>query len=160
MMVSILIAVKEKNGRLEECLRACLKLSYRDMEIIVLPDAAFACDEARVRVIATGPCLPADKRDIGARHARGALLAFLDDDAYPSPGWLEPAVALFRSDPRLGAVGGPAVTPPDEPPACKASGLVYASWAVSGTYRYRYLPQPARAIDDYPSCNLLVRKDA
>jgi GT2 family glycosyltransferase len=29
---------------------------------------------------------------------------------------------------------------------------------MSGQYRYRYIPQKMRDVDDYPSCNLLVRK--
>jgi hypothetical protein len=42
--------------------------------------------------------------------ARGEILAFLDDDAYPADGWLEAAMARFE-DPTVCAVGGPGVTP-------------------------------------------------
>lgn len=84
-------------------------------------------------------------------------MAFLDDDAYPVKGWLKAALAHF-SDPEVAAVGGPAVTPLNDSWRQKVSGIVYESWLMSGQYRYRYIPQKMRDVDDYPSCNLLVRK--
>jgi len=156
---SILIAVKGANEHLKECLAHCLGQTHQECEVLVLPDAAFACDDPRVRIIPTGPRLPADKRDAGARHARGEVLAFLDDDAYPDKNWLASALALFAQDPQVAAVAGPAITPSDEPVRRRASGMVYESAAMSGSYRYRYAPAKRRMIDDYPSCNLLVRKE-
>jgi hypothetical protein len=35
---------------------------------------------------------------------------------------------------------------------------VFSSYLVSGQYIYRYLPKKKRRVDDYPSCNFLVRK--
>ena len=32
--------------------------------------------------------IPATGRNIGAKHASGKLLAFIDSDAYPNPNWL------------------------------------------------------------------------
>ncbi len=157
MKVSIIIAVKGMNAFLEESIKKCLKLNYKDYEIIVLPDQAFSCPDERVRIIPTGSCLPAKKRDIGWHNAKGDILAFLDDDAYPAEHWLDSAVKNF-DDPDVAAVGGAAVTPPTENFLRLASGLVYESVAVSGNFRYRYTQGKKQYIDDYPSCNLLVRK--
>ncbi|MBA7657477.1 hypothetical protein ES703_65415 [subsurface metagenome] len=55
-------------------------------------------------------------------------------------------------------MGGPAVTPPGDTLRQKASGFVYSSFLGGGNYRYRYLPTSLREVDDYPTCNLLVRK--
>ena len=68
-MVSIIIAVKGFNVFLKESLQKCLKLVYQDYEIIVLPDEGFTYPEGRVRVIPTGPCLPAKIRHIGSAQA-------------------------------------------------------------------------------------------
>ena len=38
-----------------------------------------------------------------------------------------------------------------------ASGRVYESFLVSAALRYRYLPGRKRGVDDFPSCNFLVR---
>lgn len=111
-----------------------------------------------VRVIPTGAVSPADKRDIAAQAAKGEILAFLDDDAYPRPDWLTNAVAYFLDD-SVAAVGGPAVTPPNDSFLQKASGAVFSSVLVSGAYVYRYLPREARDVEDFPSCNFLVRAD-
>ncbi|MFH0876886.1 MAG: glycosyltransferase [Candidatus Omnitrophota bacterium] len=158
MKVSIIIAVKAPNPYLEECVAKCFKLTHQDFEIIILPDQVFSHADARVRIFATGPCLPAAKRDSGAEHAQGEILAFLDDDAYPTETWLDRALKNFQ-DSDVAAVGGPAITPPTEDFWRQASGLVYESLVVSGNFRYRYLKGKKQLVDDFPSCNLLVRKE-
>ena len=91
-------------------------------------------------------------------HAQGDILAFIDDDAYPEEDWLKNAAKNFE-DFQVGAVGGPAVTPPNDSLRQKASGKIYESLIVGGPYRYRYIKGKKRKVIDYPSCNLLVRKD-
>lgn len=163
MTVSIIIAVKNWQGNLEECIAACLKLDYADFEILVLPDnrpegqIASALDP-RLVIIPTGPASPAQKRDIALKQAKGRILAFLDDDAYPAKHWLSAALKHF-SDADVAAVGGPAVTPPQDSLMQQASGMVYSSPLVSAKFRYRYVPGKRREVDDYPSCNFLVRKE-
>ena len=100
---------------------------------------------------------PAKKRDLGVAHAKGEILAFLDDDAYPDKNWLVHAMGHFQ-DSEVAAVAGPAVTPATDSIRQKASGEVYSSLLVSGGYGYRYYPKRQREVDDYPSCNFLVRK--
>ncbi len=46
-------------------------------------------------------------RNIGLDEARGRHIAFLDDDAVASPGWLEAAVTVLDERPKVGIVGGP-----------------------------------------------------
>ena len=136
-------------------------MDFSDFEIIILPDGLLEADVSQWKVpltiIPTGPAKPSDKRDIALKHARGEILAFLDDDAYPEKDWLKKAVDNFK-DPDVAAVGGPAVTPKSDNFASKASGAIYASMAVSGQFKYRYIPGIKREVDDYPSCNLFVRK--
>ena len=110
-----------------------------------------------IRVIPTGPVSPADKRDIAIKYAKGDIVAFIDDDAYPVKDWLKNALENFK-DEEVAAVGGPAITSPLDSLRQKASGAIYSSFLVSGGFVYRYLPKEKREIDDYPSCNLLVRK--
>lgn len=158
MKVSIIIAAKDKSSFLVQCLERCLNLNYKDYEILVLTDHFFAYENTKVRVIPTGSCLPARKRDIGWHNAGGEILAFLDDDAYPCENWLGNALKNFQ-DPQVAAVGGAAVTPPTETFLRMASGEVYESFIVSGNFKYRYTQDKKRYVDDYPSCNFLVRKD-
>ena len=110
-----------------------------------------------IKIIPTGRVSPAQKRDIALNYAKGEIVAFIDDDAYPKKDWLKNAINNF-ADPLVAAVGGPAVTPENDDVKQKASGLVYSSPLVSGKYVYRYLAKRRIEVDDYPSCNFLVRK--
>lgn len=156
LRVSIVVPVSQPSPYLEEALAACRQLDYPNFEIIVLPDAPFDPPEG-VRVIPTGPALPGDKRDAALPHCQGEIVAFLDDDTYPEPDWLIRATRYFR-DETVAAVGGPAITPPTDSAMQQASGLVYVSFMGGGSYGYRYEPRAARDVDDYPTCNLLVRR--
>ncbi|MFH1642630.1 MAG: glycosyltransferase [Nanoarchaeota archaeon] len=157
--VSIIIAAKSNNRYLEECVKNCLKLDYPFFEIIILPDEDMAVyDDPKIKIISTGKILPAAKRDIGATQARGEILAFLDDDTFPSLNWLKNAALGFK-DSDVACVCGPAVTPGNETLFNKASGKVYESIAVSGPARFRYVPLKKRFTDDFPSCNFLIRKE-
>ena len=157
MKVSIIIPFKKDNPYIRECLAHCLALEYPDFEILLLPDESFMMTDPRVRVIPTGAVGPAEKRDLAIGSATGEILAFIDDDAYPRPDWLANAVSLFSD--HVAAVCGPAVTPPSDGVLQKASGAVFASLLGGGNMTYRYIPGTAREVDDYPSCNFLIKKD-
>ena len=42
----------------------------------------------------------------GMDHARGDIVAITDDDAVPHPDWVERIEGWYRTDPRIGGVGG------------------------------------------------------
>ncbi|MBO7721894.1 MAG: glycosyltransferase [Kiritimatiellae bacterium] len=159
-LVSIVIACPRRSWMLDECLEAVKAQSYEKWEAIVLPDGAEEGDaDGRVRFIETGKVRPAEKRNTGIREAKGEIIAFIDDDAYPDAHWLEYAVKYF-GERDIGAVGGPGVTPPGDKSLARIGGRVYDNWLVSGNYHYRYRAGGVRMdVDDYPSCNLFVRKD-
>ena len=183
-MVSVVIACPGDSWMLRECLAALAAQTYRNFEVIVLPDGPTRFDGRTApgqnnqplampgpaanrfdgqtafdqpTIIPTGKIRPAEKRNIGIRAAKGDLVAFIDDDAYPDAHWLEYAVKYF-GDESIGAVGGPGATPPGDGFLAQAGGRVYDSLLVSGNYRYRYKAGGVRRdVDDYPSCNLIVR---
>lgn len=160
MKASIIIPLKAVNDYLREALPYHAALEGGPYEIMVLPDEALEKEIPAVRVVPTGPVGPAEKRDIAAQQASGEFLAFIDDDAYPRKDWLANALRHF-DDPRVGAVGGPAVTPPTDSLLQRVSGAVYTSLLGGGPHAYRYLPVGRlREIDDFPSVNLIVRKKA
>ncbi len=160
-LVSIVIACPNWSWMLKECLDAIAVQTYRNFEVIVLPDGEVTetTQCPNVRFIPTGKVRPAEKRNTGINEAKGEVVAFIDDDAYPDLHWIESAVKYF-SEPSVGGVGGPGVTPPGDSFMAKAGGRVYENIFVSGNYRYRYLGGRVRLdVDDYPSCNLFVRTD-
>ncbi len=161
ILVSVVIACPAPSAYLTECLEALAHQTYPHFEVIVLPDAPadLGPHPFDLRVLPTGKTRPAEKRNEGIRAARGEVVAFIDDDAYPVSSWLEQAVKYFTL-PDVGGLGGPGVTPPNDPFLAQAGGRVYANLFVSGNFRYRYIGDRVRhAVDDFPSCNLFVRAD-
>ena len=156
VFISIIIAVEKLNNDLEECLRHCLNLDYPNFEILVFPDTAFIFDHPKVKVIATGSITPPKKRDLALKEAKGEILAFIDDDAYPDKNWLKNAVGFFL-DNDVGGVCGPAVSAPGGTLKQRASGAVYESILGSGDQLFRFKPLAKRKTNDYPTCNLFVR---
>ena len=158
--VSIIIPVRAINDYIRESVPKHLALDHPNFEIIILPDkyeggAGFEND---VRIIPTHPKTgPADKRDIGAKAAKGNILAFIDDDAYPRRDWLKNAAPYFEEE-KIAGVCGPGVTPPGDNMFKKVSGWVSASLLGGGNVTHRFLPKEKREVDDYPSMNLLIRK--
>ncbi len=157
--VSIIIAFRHPNDYLYECLEKIGELDYPNFEVILLPDQPMEGAGEGILVIPTGAVGPPEKRDIGAKKARGEILAFIDDDAYPRQDWLNRAIPHFRN-PQIGAVGGPALTPPEDDLFRQAGGKVLSSLLVGGVHIFRSLPGRIREVDDYPTSNLLVQRDA
>lgn len=158
--VSIIIPVKEINDYIREALPHYEELDYPDFEVIIFPDEA--CEEQFtydfLRIIPSGKVGPAEKRDMAIQYATGDIFAFTDDDAWPRRDWLKNAmVELSRDD--VGAVGGPAVTAPNDSLMQQASGKVYESFLCSGGYTYRYIPGKKKEDDDIPSVNLIVKRE-
>lgn len=156
--VSVVVPVKEINDYVRRAVEHLREAGYTDCEILVVPDHATEEIEGAT-VLPSWPVItPGEKRDMAARLAKGSILAFLDDDAYPAPGWLEAALPHLAA-PGVAAVGGPGVTPPDNSPRQRASGWILASPLGSGKYTYRYRVGKLQDVDDFPSMNLLVRRE-
>jgi len=161
MKFSVIIAVRSINDFLKENIINLKKLDYEDFEVLLVLDEQERYDFAdpRFHIISIGKKGPGEKRNIGAQHAKGDIYVFLDDDAYPSRNWLVKAEEVF-ADKTVYALGAPAVTPPNAVFLERCSGRVLESWLSSAEAVYRYIPKRRMYIDDYPTVNLFVRKDA
>jgi GT2 family glycosyltransferase len=93
-------------------------------------------------------------RNTGVAAARGALLAFLDDDAVAEPDWLEHVVAAYR-DPAVIAVGGPA-EPAWDAGRPRAFPVEF-DWVVGCTYRG--LPTRTGPVRNPVGANMSFRRD-
>jgi glycosyltransferase involved in cell wall biosynthesis len=161
--VSVIVPLHRDTPAFRRCVRAVRSLPGDDFELIVVSDSPVHGLPDDVRPVVTrakSDTSPAEKRDAAVAVAAGDVLAFLDDDAYPAPDWLERALARF-GDPSIAAVGGPGITPPESSFRERASGAFYESLFGSGGLRARFRPSgPTRPVDDWPAYNLLVRREA
>ncbi len=156
---SIIIPTIDINDYIRENVPHILNLYRQDWELIILPNGAANSewDDSRITILPSGRVGPADKRDMGARVAKGEILVFLDDDSYPQNNLLDVADKYFR-DGDIVAIGGPAITPPRDTFWQRVSGAVFLSRFAGGSPE-RYVPVgKAREVDDWPSVNLSVRK--
>ena len=165
LLVSIIIPVKQISGYLRnENLPAFVTQTYKNFEVIVLPNKASPEDKKLIlkypwlHIIPTEKITrPAEKRDIGAKNAKGSILAFIDDDAYPAPDWLEKAIHYFESK-KTEVICGPGIIPQKTNMWEKIFDEILVSPIGSGGYQYRFVQKHARHIDDYPSMNFLIQK--
>jgi len=167
LKVSIIIPFQKENDYLVETIYHIDKLNYKKIEVILLPDfdieSKFIKENLEniyfeYQIITTGPVSPAIKRDIGADKCIGEILAFIDDDAYPATDWLDELLVHFK-DKGVCAVGGPQITPKDDTFWQKVSGAMFLS-ILNGQAVDRYWQgKSSYEVDDWPSVNLLVRKD-
>ncbi len=157
MRFSIIIPVKEINDYIREFIPIILEQSFKDFEIIILPNEKSGEKFKKTKIVPTGNVGPAEKRDIGAKIARGDILAFIDDDAYPEKNWLKNADVHFKTV-EVAGLGGPQLTPQKSNYFQKLSGEVLSSFIVSGTEAHRYKISGKKECYDLPSCNLFIRK--
>lgn len=137
-------------------------LKWPRYEIIIVSDIHIVLPKNKyIRLIVTGKKStgPAEKRDIGAKFARGEISAFIDDDAYPDPLWITKAIRHFIRNKDIIAVGGPGVTPHEDSRMAKLGGLVYESEYTSGGLKIRFesVGTRIRNILDWPAYNLFIR---
>lgn len=158
---SIIIPVRSINKHLVENIRNLKTLNYENFEVLIILDEfeSYDFDDARFKIIESGATGPAQKRNLAAELSSGDILAFLDDDAYPTSTWLDEAAKIF-SEHDIYALGGPAVTPNKAEFLERMSGRVLEASVVSAGTTYRHKPSKKREIDDYPTVNLFVKREA
>ena len=159
---SIIIPVKSINDYVRETIPYIQALKVLDWELFIIPNNLENnewSEDERISIIKSGHLGPADKRDIGAQKASGDILVFLDDDSYPKSNILELANKHFIS-PDIIAVGGPGITPSSDSFWQKVSGAVFLSKYTGGSPERYVSIGIEKEIDDWPSVNLMVRRDA
>lgn len=110
--VSVVIITYNRAGHLRRCLDALARQTYRNFEVVVVMGpctdhtaAVLEMFAGSITIARTDRRIIGVSRNAGIEQSRGALVAFIDDDAVPSPEWLANLVAAF-DDADIGAVGG------------------------------------------------------
>lgn len=148
--ISVVVATTmSREAELDRCVDALLALDYPAYEIILVdnrpsssPERARLHDRlrrgGRLRILAEQRRGISAARNLGARAARGEIVAFTDDDAVVDRGWLRAIGARFVAEPATGCVTGPVLPAELETPAqlwFERSGSKLPNRGVTTTFR-------------------------
>ena len=157
MRVSIVIPTYRSESTVGSCLTAIAQQTHRDFETIVVDSSPDDATAAIVRerfpsvTLVRSPrrLLPHAARNAGVEQSRGELIVFTDPDIDVSNDWLDILVRAY-GEKRHAIVG--------------SIGCFGTRWMHRGfhlTKFSKWLPgATARAVDNAPSGNLLVSRDA
>jgi glycosyltransferase involved in cell wall biosynthesis len=115
--ISVVVATFNRASFLDSCLEKLLSNTYNNFEIIVVGQgtddstkrliSTKYANQAKLRYIHTDTVGLSHARNTGWKNARGDIIAFVDDDALVTPGWLEAYARVFSDiEPPPGMVGG------------------------------------------------------
>ncbi len=113
--VSVVICTLGRNPLLVATVRAVLAQRGAMDEVVVVDndpgsggvaELLAGIDDPRLRVVGEPQRGASNARNTGARHARGSLLAFTDDDAVPDPDWTVQLTAALTAHPGIGCATG------------------------------------------------------
>jgi GT2 family glycosyltransferase len=149
--VSVVIGTRDRPGPLARCLASLAGLHDAPHEVIVV-DNAPATSATRDLVARAHPeirYLREDRPGLAAAHnrgldeARGALVAFTDDDVTVDPRWLGEMAAGFARDGSIGCVTGLIL-----PAELRTPAQVWADrhWGVAKGFRERLHTRPLRRL--------------
>ncbi|RVT94938.1 glycosyltransferase [Sphingomonas crocodyli] len=112
LTVSIVIATANRAVSLDRTLHSLRQLRYEWFEVVLVDgspddDTKQVADRHKhfVRYYRCPELNISMSRNIGIAHARGDIVAFIDDDAIPEPDWLDRLLTGYE-DPSVAQVGG------------------------------------------------------
>ena len=162
---TVIVPTYRRAAALRGCLEAlrAQSLDARDFEVILVDDGGDQPLDGLVRVFARSLQLtllrqentgPAAARNLGAHHARGDRLAFVDDDCRPEPEWLATLLAAADDDGRPALMLGG-----DTPNLLHDNPYSAASQGIQDIV-YRHYNADHRRARFFASNNMLVSRDA
>jgi len=165
--VSVIIPTKNSEKTLEECLKSLKYQTYpkNKYEIIIIDDHSTdktvdIAKKYRAKIITSnGP--PGRQRNKGISKARGNIIGFIDSDCIAKKNWIMEGVKYFISS-EIAVVGGPNLTPKNDPFISQCIGYVSSSKIGTGSMSARYVKNGfyARETDETSliSCNMFTLK--
>jgi GT2 family glycosyltransferase len=156
-MVSVVVCAYEAADTIDGCLASLARLTYPDVEIIVVNDGSrdatgeIARSHPGVRVLDVEHGGLSAARNAGLGAATGEIVAYTDADVRVDPDWLTYLVQPMLRAGVVGA-GGPNVVPPED-----AWGSQCVARAPGGPM---HVMLDDRIAEHVPGCNMAFRRDA
>ena len=154
--ISVVVCSYNGSATIRDTLDGLQQIKYPYFEVIVVNDGstdnlAQIVKEYPVKLVSTVNRGLSSARNTGMHNAKGEIIAYIDDDAYPDPQWLHYLAYAFRSS-KHACIGGPNIAPCDDGPiaTCVAN-------APGGPVHVLETDELAEHV---PGCNMSFRKDA
>lgn len=154
--ISVVVCSYNGARTIRDTLEGLRRLDYPDYEVILVNDGSTdrtpdIAKEYNVRLINTENRGLSNARNTGWQMATGEIVAYIDDDAYPDPHWLQYLAHTFMTTDYVG-VGGPNIAPAGDGPIadCVAN-------APGGPVHVLISDTEAEHI---PGCNMAFRRSA
>jgi GT2 family glycosyltransferase len=170
-LVSVIVLNMNGESIIGRCLDHLLAQSYPNIEIIVVDNGSSDGSLAILQTyLATGKVtVVRNERNLGVPggrnqgllYARGTVVAFIDNDGYAAPDWLEECLRTLGTDPQIGAVA-PAVFFNKRKIILNGVGATINRQGYGGdlcfNVPYEFATPPSEAL--YPmGCGMVIRKD-
>lgn len=116
--ISVIVCTRNRSSILADACRAILAVEAPEppWELLIVDNGStddsleiarrLVAENPRVRLVEEPELGLSAARNTGIAQAHGELLVFVDDDAFPDPGWLREIVNAF-ADPTVDCAGGP-----------------------------------------------------
>jgi GT2 family glycosyltransferase len=172
MELSVVIAVRNEVGHIEECLQSVFNQDYTEVyEVIVVDgmstDGTYELLEKLQKkhdftLLKNPKFNAAAGRNIGVEHAKGNYIVFIDGDAVAAKDWLRQITEKFKKKDVVG-VGGPDSLPEDSHQMAKMIGDVMTSPLARGgklnPSTQHALMEEETCVEHIPTCNLCLKRE-
>lgn len=154
--ISVVVCSYNGSATIRDTIEGLQRLDYSNYEVIVVNDGstdnlAEIVQEYPVKLITTANEGLSSARNTGMHVAKGEIIAYIDDDAYPDPHWLKYLAAEYLTSNHAG-IGGPNIIPEEDSPIAQC-----VANAPGGPVHVLLSDEVAEHV---PGCNMSFRKSA
>lgn len=164
--VSIIIPVRNVGKIIGQCLESLKNLNYpMDKYEVIISDSESSDNTQEVVKKYAATLVSTPKRSVvagrneGFKIAKGDFVAFSDADCVMDKNWIQNSLKYFE-DPKIGAVGGPNITPDDDKPFAKAVGFVFDQPIFTAGSVYGRILKNTKEVKSIPGCNVIYRRES
>ncbi len=164
--VSIVIPVRNVENIIGRCLKSLQDLDYpKDKYEVIIADSESddntpsIAKKYGVIFVSTPKKSVCAGRNEGFKIAKGEIIAFSDADCVMDKDWIKNSLKYFE-DPKVGAVGGPNLSPADDTSFAKAVSFVFDQALFSAGSIHGRILKNTKAVASLPGCNIILRRKA
>lgn len=163
--VSIIIPVRNVQNIIGQCLESLKNLNYpKDRYEVIISDSqsddktSSIVQKYKAVLVSTPKRSVCAGRNEGFKAAKGEIIAFSDADCVMDKNWIKNGLKYFQ-DPKVGAIGGPNITPANDVPFARAIGFVLDQAIFSAGSIHGRVLKKAKEVKSIPGCNVIYRRE-